>query len=176
MLTCTVLDAILRGRLWGGPAQLIGGLRYQTSSHQHHPYLYLQAKQFCPPLVSNQIIFKHTYTHREPPQTVFPLCSTQYDTCFLHMCVCVNTRMQADTHRFTHTHTPCRYKVPVGISLSLSPSLMPQSHGIQPPLFLHPLRLLCVCVRWLLNQEGIVSLQRGFIIERSHLCTHSNGC
>lgn len=48
---------------------------------------------------------------------------------------------------------------------------MPRSHGIQPPLFLNPPWGFWVCVRWLLNQEGIVSLQWGFIIERLHLCT-----
>lgn len=83
--------------------------------------------------------------------------------------------MQTGTCIGINTHTPCRYRVPVGVSLSLSSSLMPQSHGIQPPLFLHPPRPtprgFWVCVRWLLNQEGIVSLQCGFIIERLHLCT-----
>lgn len=161
-----------------GPAQLIGGLRYQTSSHQHYPYLHLQAKQFCPPLVSNQIIFKHTYTQRVATKlyTLFTAFSLPpYDTCFLHMCEFLLTQGCEQTHIDTQTYTPCRYKVPVGISLSLSPSLMPQSHGIHNPHSFCIPSGFYVCVIWLLNQEGIVSLQRGFIIERSHLCTHSNG-
>lgn len=85
--------------------------------------------------------------------------------------ICVHTR-RARAHAL-------HVRFSVGAALRLqSPSLMPSSRDIQPPLALHPLRALwvceCACIKWLLNQEGIVSLHQRCKIEGSlrNTCSH----